>query len=303
MTNNVFKIALFIWIPFLLDSCLDYQHSGDGNDIPTKGTLEMSFDINDSFAVTQLIDQFEIDYPKADIKPRFLNYQSMMEGMQNGKITAAFLHRSFTSEEQKVLEKNKIKLRSVKLFYTSSAFITNKASNQDSFTVDDLLLWCSGESILPYQKLAIIGPHGGRIYEILDSMMKVKKLKFNRSLVLKQSPQQIIAEVKNNTGVLGVVGVNWLADRAEQIALDNKKSVKILALKKDLKHGAAYPFQSQIADKSYPFIETVWGYDLQGYSGLASGFLSYVCAQSAQIMIKKSGLYPAIPPQRTIEIQ
>lgn len=301
--NKTFIISLYSLLLVALIGCIDYQHKGAGSDIPTKGSLEMSFDINDSFAVTQMIDQFEIDYPQADIKPRFLNYQSMMSGMQTGEITAAFLHRSFTSEEQKVLEKNKIKLRTVKLFYSSSAFITNKASNQDSFTVDDLLLWCSGESNLPFQKLAIIGPHGGRIYEILDSMMKVKKLKFNRSLVLKQSPQEIINEVKNNKGVMGVVGVNWLADRAESQALANKKAVKILAIKKDLKHGAAYPFQSQIADKSYPFIETVWGYDLQGYSGLASGFLSYVCAQSAQIMIKKSGLYPAIPPQRTIEIQ
>ena len=301
--NKHFRISLYSLLLVALIGCIDYQHKGAGSDIPTKGSLEMSFDINDSFAVTQMIDQFEIDYPQADIKPRFLNYQTMMQGMQNGEITAAFLHRSFTSEEQKVLEKNKIKLRSVKVFYSSSAFISNQSVEKDSFSVEDLLQWCSGENNLPYSHLAIIGPHGGRIYEIIDSMMKQRKLTFNRALLLKQSPQHIINEVKNNNHVLGVVGINWLADRAESQALKNKKDVKVLAIKKEKTTAAAYPFQSQIADKSYPFIETVWGYDLQGYSGLASGFLSYVCAQSAQIMIKKSGLYPAIPPQRTIEIQ
>jgi len=56
----------------LLSSCLDMEHKGSRNDIPTKGELEIAVDVNDSLLFVQLVDRFHELYPKAHITLRFM---------------------------------------------------------------------------------------------------------------------------------------------------------------------------------------------------------------------------------------
>ncbi len=101
---------------------------------------------------------------------------------------------------------------------------------------------------------------------------------------------------------MGFVGMNWIADRGDTLARHLRKSVKVLAVQNDSTKEYHLPYQSQVYAKQYPFVAPVMGYDLQGYSGLAQGFLAFCCDQGGQILLKKCGLSPAIPPARTIQL-
>jgi ABC-type phosphate transport system substrate-binding protein len=57
-----------------------------------------------------------------------------------------------------------------------------------------------------------------------------------------------------------------------------------------------------MAAGQYPFVSDIYFHDLQGYSGLASGFVAWIYSQPGQTIIKKSGLLPARDMGRTIEI-
>jgi hypothetical protein len=63
---NRYLLIPVSFILFLLSGCLDMNHQGSGNDIPTKGEVTMHFDRSDSFVIEQLIHQFELEYPKAN---------------------------------------------------------------------------------------------------------------------------------------------------------------------------------------------------------------------------------------------
>ena len=326
--SSLFVYVRIFFVAFVMtlavSSCLNMNHQGEGNDIPTQGEVTMHFDRNDSFVVDQLIHQFELEYPKARIHPVYLSHQELMDLLNRGEIKGVFLHRSFTNQDKNVLEKRKIKLRSVMVYKSSSAFICNKSLS----TVLDyrkLLDWLAGDDCLPFQSLVLYGK-GGRILESLDSLLSANHKSLKRKVVSVSSPYQVIKSVSENAHSLGSVGINWLADEGDSWSMALRKKIKVLGF---LPLGVAlnnssevngmpvfdsttstmaaasivYPMQSQIADRSYPFIEPVWGYDLQGYSGLVSGFLAYVCSHPGQVLIKKSGLYPALPPHRTIEIQ
>jgi phosphate transport system substrate-binding protein len=117
------------------------------------------------------------------------------------------------------------------------------------------------------------------------------------------SPQAVFDYVKKTPGALGFVGSNWIADRGDTLARFNRKQVKVLEVQHPVSREFHLPYQSQVFAKQYPFTRIIMGYDLQGYSGLAQGFLAFCCDQSGQVILKKSGLSPALPPARTIQLE
>ncbi|MFN5889429.1 MAG: substrate-binding domain-containing protein [Bacteroidota bacterium] len=320
MFNRSFLYALGL-VSVLISSCLDMNHRGAGNDIPTKGEVTMHFDRSDSFVIEQLIHQFELEYPQAKINPVYLSHQELLELLNKGEIKGVFLHRSFTNDDKTVLGKKNIKVRSVMVFKSSSAFISNKQLDITP-SKQQIIDWLAGENTIAAQSLALYGK-GGRFLESIDSLLKLQGKVLKRKIRSCNSPLVVINQVKTDPQVLGVLGLNWLSDDGDSLSLALRKQVNVIAFApessirvknppkpatSEASSGIAaftdvYPFQSQIADKSYPFIEPVWGYDVQGYSGLVSGFLSFVCSHPGQVLIKKSGLYPALPPHRTIELQ
>ena len=318
---NRYLLIPVSFILFLLSGCLDMNHQGSGNDIPTKGEVTMHFDRSDSFVIEQLIHQFELEYPKAKINPVYLSHQELLELLNKGEIKGVFLHRSFTNDDKTVLGKNNIKVRSVMVFKSSAAFICNKQLDIVP-SKQQVLNWLAGESTIAAQSLVLYGK-GGRFLEEVDSLLRVQGKVLKRKIHSCNSPLSVIEEVKMDPQTLGVIGLNWLADDGDSLSIALRKDIRVIAFSPETNRSEnnsltteertetnggmvstkIYPFQSQIADKTYPFIEPVWGYDLQGYSGLVSGFLSFVCSHPGQVLIKKSGLYPALPPHRTIELQ
>jgi len=314
MRLEIKQRALLLSLVFALSGCLDMKHEGAGNDIPTKGEVVMHFDRSDSFVIEQLIHQFELEYPQAKIIPKYFSHQELLDLLNKGEIKGVFLHRSFTNSDKSVLERQKVKVRSVMVYKSSAALIANR-DVESSIKLSDFLLWLTGENTLPQESFALYGK-GGRFLELADSLAKRSSKSIKRKIIACNSPKMVIEQVKSNKSTLGIVGVNWISDDGDSLSISLKKQVRILGFSDEIHRNAmesnpigassnllTYPFQSQIADNSYPFIEPVWGYDLQGYSGLVSGFLAFVCSHPGQVLIKKSGLYPALPPHRTIEIQ
>ena len=95
--------------------------------------------------------------------------------------------------------------------------------------------------------------------------------------------------------------MNNIGNNYNKIALENQGKVRILKVQTD-DQLPQYPFQSQIKAKQYPYIQDIVAYDLQGYSGLANGFITFVNSQPGQIICKKNGLIPSNDVGRTIEI-
>jgi phosphate transport system substrate-binding protein len=63
------------------------------------------------------------------------------------------------------------------------------------------------------------------------------------------------------------------------------------------------PYQGYIAERSYPFCRDVYMISRETFSGLGTGFVSFVAGDQGQRIILKSGLVPATMPVRLIEIR
>ena len=295
----------------LLSSCLDMEHKGSRNDIPTKGELEIAVDVNDSLLFVQLVDRFHELYPKAHISLRFMAPITLLEGVRDDKIPALYVNHTFDSAMVDALESRRVKVRSHEIGASATAFIVNRSNPNHRLSSDSLRKMLSGgcktwaksnepvvfallKNDLIYHDLTLFySKQGGK---------DAKKITPPKMIQL-ASPQAVFDFVNKTPGAMGFVGSNWIADRGDTLAKHNRKSIRVLEVQNPKSGEFHLPYQSQVFAKQYPFVRTIMGYDLQGYSGLAQGFLAFCCDQSGQVIVKKSGLSPALPPARTIQLE
>lgn len=311
MHRKIKQILFFVFAAAALSACLDMEHKGKRNDIPTKGELEIAVDLNDSLLFVQLIDRFHDLYPKAHITAKFMAPIALLEGVRDKKITALYINHAFDSAMIDALESRQIKVRSHDIGMGATAFIVNRSNPNSRISVDSLCLMMSGKCSAwgrSNEKLVFAMLKNDLIYNDLEDFYRKNAAQPNGKLLLPKvvqfaSPQAVFDYVKKTPGALGFVGSNWIADRGDTLARFNRKQVKVLEVQHPVSREFHLPYQSQVFAKQYPFTRIIMGYDLQGYSGLAQGFLAFCCDQSGQVILKKSGLSPALPPARTIRLE
>ena len=311
MHRKIKQILFFVFAAAALSACLDMEHKGKRNDIPTKGELEIAVDLNDSLLFVQLIDRFHDLYPKAHITAKFMAPIALLEGVRDKKITALYINHAFDSAMIDALESRQIKVRSHDIGMGATAFIVNRSNPNSRISVDSLCLMMSGKCSAwgrSNEKLVFAMLKNDLIYNDLEEFYRKNAAQPNGKLLLPKvvqfaSPQAVFDYVKKTPGALGFVGSNWIADRGDTLARFNRKQVKVLEVQHPVSREFHLPYQSQVFAKQYPFTRIIMGYDLQGYSGLAQGFLAFCCDQSGQVILKKSGLSPALPPARTIRLE
>ena len=311
MHRKIKRLLFLVFAASVFSACLDMEHKGKHNDIPTKGELEIALDINDSLLFVQLIDRFHDLYPKAHITPKFMAPIALLEGVRDKKITALYINHAFDSAMIDALESRQIKVRSHDIGMGATAFIVNRSNPNSRISVDSLCSMLSGKCSAwgrSNEKLVFAMLKNDLIYNDLAEFYKKNASQPNEKLSLPKvvqfaSPQAVFDYVKKTPGALGFVGSNWIADRGDTLARFNRKQVKVLEVQHPVSGEFHLPYQSQVFAKQYPFTRIIMGYDLQGYSGLAQGFLAFCCDQSGQVILKKSGLSPALPPARTIQLE
>lgn len=289
-------------------ACTPFNYSGNGNDVPTAGELEIWVDHGDSFLMSQIESIYESNYPKADLRFRYASEQDILKAVNDGTCRACILHRDFDSAEIKALESRDFKVRSVKVARTSTAVIANPRFEPDFLSLEDLKNLLSGKSRTlsgpgsSAPLTLVFDQAGGSNYLNMVRKFFGGHQPASANVAALGRPLQVLKWVAAHPGTVGFVNVNLLSDRSDSMAASLAGEVKVLKLQGDSLPGYHYPFQSQMAARQYPLVMDVYLHDLQGYSGLATGLAAWIVSQPGQVLVKKSGLLPAKDHGRTIEL-
>ena len=292
--------GLIGYLLLLLMSCHNIDFSGKGNDVPTQGDLSIGVDYGDSFLLSEWMYVFTVDYPKAHLTPQYLCETEIINHLESGKLSFAMLHRDFTAEEKENFNYLEKPLRSVRVVKTSIAVVAHPSVVFDSLQLQELKDMLSGDPKLR-QYTCVFDQGCGSNYNYFNSLW-FKNDSMKGRIIGKKTPSAVLDYVSKTPNAIGFVSVNWVSDRTDSLSQQLAQSVKILKIENPKKGRFYYPFQSQIKANEYPFIQEIWMHDLQGYSGLAQGFIAWVSSQPGQILVKKSGLIPEKDMGRTIEL-
>lgn len=288
------------WVLALLSvamgSCTPFDFQKAGQDVPTAGRVEIGFDRGDSLMVMQWITQFESEYPKAKVVPVFLNESELLKRVEEGSIEGFYLHRELDSLEQKGLASRGVKVRSVKVAKTAVALVTH------SHTALKSLTHAQFSRLFSQGGLWVVSKQSS---ELRSALAFANSLDSNQTWRVQESGtvQALLDRIQQDPTTLGLLPLNVLVDKRDSFALKARSRCAILGLEEPVSGAVSYPFQSDLARNQYAMAQPLVAYDLQGYSGLVSGFMAYVSSQPGQIIVKKSGLLPQTPPARTIQLQ
>lgn len=298
------SLSFFICLLFSLCSCGNFDYSGKGKDLPTAGKLQLWVDHGDSLLFTQLKDLFEKNYPKAEIILKYASETEILKAVNDGTCRACVMHRNFDTLEKMALENRDFKVRSIKIASTSAAIMVNKQNSINNLSNSDLQSIMSGNSGSSNQLSQVIFDQaGGANFRMFREFFGKRNVKIETTKVRSlQSPEAVLNWLQTHQDAIGVININLIADRSDPSSTKWYDKLKVIKVQSLTDSQFVYPFQSQMAAGQYPFVADIYFHDLQGYSGLASGFLAWIYSQPGQVMIKKSGLLPARDHGRTIEI-
>ncbi|WP_242689283.1 PstS family phosphate ABC transporter substrate-binding protein [Pedobacter sp. SYSU D00535] len=277
-------------------------NSGDNDQSATVGATQIVVDESLEPIVEDQLIVFESSYPRASIKAIYKPEVQLLNSFLNDSVDIAIMSRQLRPQEASRFEKRNIKLRVNRFAIDAIALVANAASPDTTITVEELVRILQGNT--QGRRLVFDNANSSTV-RYLKELAGVQQLPSEGVYALKSNPE-VIRHVHNNTGAIGVIGVNWIKQPTEELE-PLVENIKILGVRNiPGKKGSDKfykPSQSNLALGLYPLSRELYIINAQGGPGLGTGFASFLAGERGQRIVLKSGLLPDSIPSREIIIK
>lgn len=299
-----------IMMSLLIGSCRNPMGVQPLDEAPTRGNIKMSIDESFQLLYDTQIYTFESLYPNAKIKPDYKPETEVLADLMNDSVRNVVMTRDLTKQEKDILFSQKFVARTTKIAHDALALIVNR-NNPDTLMLDFQFGDIFRGKITNWKQ---INPKSADkpINVVFDNNKSGNVRYFREKFALTgnfpancfavNNNEEVIKYVKDNPSALGIISVNWISDTQDSVSEKFLESVRIVEVGTNTMNYCK-PFQGYIAEGSYPFIRDVYMISRETFSGLGTGFASFVSGDQGQRIVLKSGLVPATMPIRLIEIK
>ncbi len=280
------------------------------DEAPTRGNIRISVDESFQLLYDTQIYTFESLYVNANIAVSYKPEVEVLADFMNDSVRTITLTRELTKEEKDYLVSQKFTPRTTKVAHDALALIVNPG-NPDTLMLDSQLSAILSGKISTWKQL---NPNSAdkTINVVFDNNKSGNVRYFREKFEIKgnfpsncfavENNAEVINYVKNNPNSLGIISVNWISDTQDSISEKFLESVRVVEVGTNSMNYCK-PYQGYIAEGSYPFCRDLFMISRETFSGLGTGFASFVAGDQGQRIILKSGLVPATMPVRLIEIK
>jgi len=291
-------MLLIIVVVFVVVRCNKKEDKMSNQTIST-GELTVIADESLTPIIEEQIAVYENDYD-AKINLVSKSETEVMNALLKDSINVAILSRQLTKIEIDAFKKKKIN-PSVTAFATDAiTLIRNKKDTDSLVALNDVLDFLRGKEVSTIRGLVFDNPNSSTARHLnelagLKSSSQKNIFSFNTNL-------EAIKYVAENDGMIGVVGLNWIMQpSAETREFTNK--VVVLSVKGLNSSNYISPTQNNIAEGKYPLARDLFIVNCQGFSGLGTGFTTFIAGDRGQRIILKSGLLPIRMPGRKVVVR
>lgn len=280
---------------------------------PTSGNIRIAADDSFQPIIEAELDTFTALYPYATITPRYMPENELVAFFLNDSVKVITSSWAPTEEQRQVLLDLQTVVRTTVVAYDALALVLHR-SNADSLlsyeNVKDIFtgVITDWKQVNPSSRLGPISivfdnVRSGNIRYFREKFELPEQLAPNFYAV--KSNPEVIDYVSQTPGALGIVSVNWISDEDDPLSFNLLNKIKVAAISQPYIDRSSYylPLQGHIYDKSYPFVREVNMHSRESFTGLGSGFVSFVAGEKGQRIILKSGLVPATMPIRIIQVK
>ena len=308
--NQSFLYALLI--VFSLQSC--NQSTTKIDETPTRGKIKIGIDDSYKLLFDTEIFTFESIYNYAHITPIYKPELEILDAFIKDSIRTMVTCRELTKNELDYLTSKQIVARTTKVAHDAIAFIINKDNIDTMITYNQIKDIFAGKTDNWKQvnkkgqdeniKVVFDNTKSGNVRFVVEKLQLPNSFPKYCSAV--NSNEEVVNYVEKHKNAIGILSVNWISDRQDSVSHSFLSKVNVVAISNEIEPEGGYfyrPYQGYVADKSYPFIRSVYMISRETFSGLGSGFISFVAGDKGQRIILKSGMVPATMPIRLIQIK
>ena len=280
---------------------------------PTRGNIKILSDESFQPLIDTEVFTFTHLYNNAKIKVAYKPEFDIINDFMNDSVKVIVTSRKLSDDQIQYLRDTLVVARTTTFAYDALALVINKENKDSLFTfksVKDIFLGnaVKWKELDPRSKLGDINvifdnTKSGNIRYFREKFKLPQQLASNFYAV--NSNPEVIDYVSKSPGALGIVSVNWISDKEDSLSISFTKKIKVAAVSLPyLDNDLFYmPVQGSIYDKTYPFVREVNICSRESFTGLGSGFVSFVSGEKGQRIILKSGLVPATMPIRIIQVK
>lgn len=261
-----------------------------------KGTAEMYVESSVYPIVEDLNEVFKSYYDNADIQLKMLSQNEILSAIYKDTSRLAVMPKDFSSKELEAF-KGKVVPKITPIAKDAVLFITQKQATDTLINYKDVVGVFKGA--ISSDKIFVFHDANSAIVSQIMQDAEVKEV--SSKVYYASSIEEIVSYITKNKNAIGVVGINWMVQPDKKIQEGIKELRSMWVYSDSLKQYFA-PSQSTIADNSYPLVRTINIVDVQGKTGLGTGFASFAASDKGQRIVLKSGLMPITMPKREINI-
>lgn len=307
------KLMLYLLCMLILSACTS-SRKGDKEETLYSGTIRIAVDESFKPIMEEELQVYQALTPEASITPIYCSEVEAVNLLLKDSVRLAVTNRRLTEEELISFHTRKFFPESIRMALSGVALITHRSNPDSLITVEDFRRIATGEitewkELNPDSKLGRLqvvfdNPNSGTVHYVIDSICHGKPL--SSSLKARKSNEEVIDYVAVTPGAIGVIGANWIGNKADTTRLSFNQKVRVMAVSESRKatsENSFKPYQAYLALKNYPLTHEVYILINDPKGALPTGLMTFLTGERGQRIILKSGLVPATQPVRIVNVK
>lgn len=282
-------------------------------DTPTSGLITIAVDETFGPLVQNEIDVFENIYQAATIIGIPCPEVSAFNWLLKDSVRMIIAARHLKKEEADYFKSINIFPKEVRIATDAIAFIVNPQNPDTLMTTQMIQAILTGEvknwmelnpaSPLGPIKVIFDNPQSSTAQYAVNVICGNKQL--SPDLAAVNNNPAVIDYVSQTPNALGIIGVSWISNRKDSLAVGFLNKIKVVAVSREeiaTEANSYQPYQAYLATGQYPYTRHIYAILSDPRVGLTTGFTSFITSDRGQRIILKSGILPATQPLRLIHV-
>ena len=266
-------------------------------DKPDEGIIHISVDESFRPAIEEQIKMYELSYPNAHIIAAYKSEADCLKDFFRDStnrlvIIGKGLNRK---EEHFMIDSLGYNPGCNAVASDAVSIIINKSNYDSLFTIERL-------------KNQLQGKSGTKNTFVFDGLNATSTVRFIKDSILKgenydttivkaaKNSREVIAYVSTHENAIGLVGYSWIGNPEDSAQIKILEKIKLGYVKCEVCEEKPYvkPMQQNILTMRYPLVRKLYYIIKENYTGLGSGFVSFLKYERGQLIFRRASLGPVM---------
>ena len=287
--------AFFILILFFTSGCKSSKPKI--SDTPTNGTIYISVDESFRPVIEEQIKMYEQSYPNTHIIASYKSEAACFRDFfKDSTNRLVIVGRGLNAKEEHfMIDSLGYNPGCNAIASDAVTLILNNKNSDTLFTLADLKNQLQGKA--KQNKVFVFDGLNATstISYIKDSILHNQH--YDTAVVkAAKNSREVIDYVSTHENAIGFVGISWIGNPEDSSQVRLLKQVKMGYVRCDVCEDAPYvkPMQQSMLTRRYPLVRGLYYIIKENYSGLGSGFVSFLKFERGQLIFKRAYLGPVM---------